>query len=234
MALGGFAAAAAGFAAENIVATMVGNAGEQVFQQARLGIANVLRKGGRPVNHDLQRAVRKAYLQATLYLCERCEEELKGELSLGAQVLRSFTPEIKGLAHLYRLLGEELKQVGDDAYLLPSSEADRQSELLLQPSGAEEEVALLRSRLREALLEELAASYDAQFGALPSRLVEMVEEGWQERGADEQLVRLYWFDLLCAFFAHELKFNPVVRDIFTSKALAELLVNGQALDILKV
>jgi len=28
--------------------------------------------GGRPVNHELQRAVRKAYLQATLYGCARC------------------------------------------------------------------------------------------------------------------------------------------------------------------
>jgi len=59
----------------------------------------------------------------------------------------------------------------------------------------------------------------------------MVEQGWQERGADDQVVKLRWFDLLCAFFAHQLKSNPAVRDIFASKALAQLLVNGRALTL---
>ena len=56
-----------------------------------------------------------AYLQATLYLCERCGEKLKGQLSLGAQVTRSFTSEIRGLAHLYGRFEEELQQIGSEA-----------------------------------------------------------------------------------------------------------------------
>ena len=114
-------------ACEKTLETIVGNAGDQAFHQARQAIGERLRKGGRPVNHDLQRAVRKAYLQATLYLCERCGEELKDQLGFGAQITHSFTPEIKGLIHLYTALGEELQQVGDDEYLLPANEADKEN-----------------------------------------------------------------------------------------------------------
>ena len=60
MAIEGIGLTAVEFATKSILGTIVGNAGERVFHQAREAVGDVLRKGGRPVNHELQRGVRAA------------------------------------------------------------------------------------------------------------------------------------------------------------------------------
>jgi len=112
--------------------------------------------------------VRQAYLQATLYLCERCGDELKLQLTVGAQLTGSFTREINGLIALSRHFGHELEQVADAAYFLRPNEADKQSELLLQPAGVKPEIEALRLQLREALLEELHSNYEARWAVAAS------------------------------------------------------------------
>lgn len=54
------------FALGAAVGGIIGNRADDVFCQVMGTVTERLRRGGPPLNHDLQRAVRKAYLQATL------------------------------------------------------------------------------------------------------------------------------------------------------------------------
>jgi hypothetical protein len=57
---------------------IIGNRADEVFCQVMSTVTERLWRGEAPVNHDLQRAVRKAYLQATLAVCEACLKALGG------------------------------------------------------------------------------------------------------------------------------------------------------------
>ncbi len=48
---------------------IIGNRTDEIFCRVMQEVVNRLRQGGSPVNHDLQRAVREAYLRATLVVC---------------------------------------------------------------------------------------------------------------------------------------------------------------------
>ena len=42
-------------------------------------VINALKKGGKPVNHDLQKAVRRSYFSSLQSIVTDCHNELRGE-----------------------------------------------------------------------------------------------------------------------------------------------------------
>jgi len=223
--------AVTGFVLSSIVAGIMGNRADALFCQYWQKIYERLRRGGIPVNHDLQRAIRKAILQATLSLLS----DILRERGLDVQNLLSrlwrrlpFPPpmdeERRWLKRVYDELAAELKKVSDAEYVPPSSLAESQLASLLQPQGvtAAERTKEWRERVVEGWLREL----EERFGKPPEVFVIRLKEGWQPTEATE---RVFWFDLVCAFFAHEVKHNQVVANIVTVNLLAGLTVDKQSL-----
>lgn len=79
---------------------------------------------------------------------------------------------------------------------------------------------------------------------LPPKLLDWIENGWEEiqpsqsaltpLGLDGKSKRFEWFDVMCAFFAQEIKQNRKVADIFQNKLLLDLKyrnTNGELCDL---
>jgi tetratricopeptide (TPR) repeat protein len=205
---------------------IIGNRADHIFCRVMREVVNRLQKGGSPVNHDLQRAVREAYLRATLVVCYALYEERGVLPQVWRRDLRTVLcppDEIRWLDKVCRWINEELRQLPKATYQPPSTDADHQIELLLQPKGttAEQRAKELADKLKQSLLEEVR-----QFGEPPERFVQMIQQGWTLTQPDKTEVRLDWFDLLCAFFVNTLKTNQEVRAIFEGKLLANLAVES--------
>jgi len=208
------------------VGGIVGNRADDIFCRVMQEVVNRLRQGGPPVNHDLQRAVREAYLRATLVVCYALYEEQRVPPQLLKRDLRVVLrrpDEIRWLDEVCRWIDKELRQLPKATYEPPPTDADHQIELLLQPKGttAEQRAKELADRLKQSLLDELR-----RFGEPPERFVQIIQQGWTHTQPDKTGVRLDWFDLLCAFFVHTLKTNQNVRAIFEGQLLANLAVEG--------
>jgi tetratricopeptide (TPR) repeat protein len=208
------------------VGGIIGNRTDHIFCRVMREVVNRLRQGGSPVNHDLQRAVRGAYLRATRAVCHALYEERSVPPQMLRRDLRTVLcppDEIRWLDKVCRWINEELRQLPKATYQPPSTDADHQIELLLQPKGttAEQRAKELADKLKQSLLEEVR-----RFGEPPERFVQMIQQGWTLTQPDKTEVRLDWFDLLCAFFVNTLKTNQEVRAIFEGKLLANLAVES--------
>jgi tetratricopeptide (TPR) repeat protein len=208
------------------ISGIIGNRADHIFCRVMREVVNRLRQGGPPVNHDLQRAVREAYLRATRAVCHALYEERGVPPQVWRRDLRTVLcppDEIRWLDKVCRWINEELRQLPKATYQPPSTDADHQIELLLQPKGttAEQRAKELADKLKQSLLDELR-----RFNQPPERFVQMIQQGWTLTQPDKTEVRLDWFDLLCAFFVNTLKTNQEVRAIFEGKLLANLAVES--------
>jgi hypothetical protein len=223
--------AVAGFVLGNMVAGVISNRADALFCQCWQTIYERLRQGGPPVNHDLQRAIRKAILQATLcLLSDALMERGVNVQNLLSRLWRRLPfgqprdEESRWLWRVYNELSAELGRVSSAEYVPPSSAAENELALLLQPQGvtAEKRAKELQERVTDEWLNELRE----RFGEPPEVFVKRLREGWQPPEATE---RFFWFDLVRAFFAHEVKHNQVVANIVMAKLLAGLTVDEQPL-----
>lgn len=201
-----------------VLGGILGNRADETFCALCGHLTQRINATDPPANHDLQRAFRRAWLQAGLLLADACREPGSRRL-LGARA-----DALEPLRKAYR---DELRRVGRDDYLPPASEADSRLALLLQPRG--DSAAARVEELRALLEERLFAEVEAILGAPPpGGFAQRAREGWEE-GKGPGAGRLTWWDALCAFFAQELKHNQVVANIFQGQILAELQVDGEPL-----
>jgi hypothetical protein len=217
------------FVLTSVAAGVLGNRSDALLCDVARSLYERLRQSGPPVNHDLQRAIRKALLQATLFLLSDALRERDDVRDLFSRFLRHlplFRPkdqEVRWLRRAYDALAAELGRVWDAEYVPPSSVAERELAFLLEPQGvaAEERGRELRERLTDEWLQELRG----RFGEPPEVFIRRLREGWKP---PEGAGRVSWFDLVCVFFAHEVKHNQAVAHILTAKLLAGLEVDGQS------
>ena len=176
-------------------------------------LKNAKHDNGMPVNHDIQRAVRRAYLEATRFVCEHCmETELKVPRSIWKRNIGDiFHSEAGQVGGLVRIIEKELGALKDAKYIPPDSAAIEEVELLLQPKDItpEERLGDFRIKLKSAVIGELV-EWQAE---IPDCLTRMILHGWNGTG---------WFDVMCAFFSSILKNDVTVRAAFQNQILAQL------------
>ncbi len=176
-----------------------------------------LEKGGKPVNHDLQKAVLQAYFEATLFVCKRCMKML----GVSEQLLRKDEALHRPLGKVAQLdtvrqeLYKALDQVSQAEYVPPDSAAQERLELLLQPETAREQIEALRAELKQRIIYQV---YEWQ-NPLPDEFIAMIRNGWEENGT-----HLDWFDSVCMCFANALKTRKEVEAIFQSELMADITV----------
>lgn len=184
-------------------------------------------------NHDLHKAIYRAYLQATLQVCalrleERGEDTdawFRRELlpNLLSNVLKRFhresfvrldlNSEPRWLKAVSLDLLQKIRALDEDNPPLPTSGSNeefdsllKEYDLLLQPEGGAEREKKLREELIKRVISEINQTYGAGTPAF------------------EKLLRERWFELLCACFQYQLKHNQTVANIFVGKLLAGLSV----------
>ncbi len=200
-----------------VVSGMIANPSDRKVCNALRSVTHWLKNAkhdnGLPVNHDMQRAVRRAYLEATRFVCERClEEELKVPLNLLKRDVRDISrPEVRQIDSLLRIIDKELKRLHDAEYIPPDSAAIQEVELLLQPKNItlEERFDAFKTDMKATVLNELLRWQPD----IPHCLTQMMWHGWDSTD---------WFDVMCAFFNSILKNDERVRAVFQNQILAQL------------
>jgi hypothetical protein len=183
----------------NALSGIVGNQADRAVVAAWRIIVERLRKGGRSVNHELQRAVLRSFILALRSICDDCLKELKAEKNASAE-------DILWLKEKRRSLEKELKEVEKLEYSELPLEIFDEIQLLLRPDGtlAQERLQALKSALVRAAIGE----------SEPPRC-------YKDK-CNQSL-----FELMSAYFAEEIKHNQVVRNIFEGKLLAQIDVRLQ-------
>lgn len=94
---------------------ILGNRADWLFGRVREHLVSRL-ANGQIVNHDIQRAVREAYLNASLLACQACLQPLEKSNWLFGGNDRYFSEEAKSLRLISRYLEGELEKFRDPAY----------------------------------------------------------------------------------------------------------------------
>lgn len=159
-------------------------------------------------NHELQRAVYRAYLQATLQACAL----RAGGLGINVDKLipsRSDPPmglfeaeEAKWLIQVIGELRERIKWLEKGQIAPPSRGANDelslltdQLHLLLEPRGeaALNRIGEIRNAACERVIEDLDGDYRKRYGPVPDGL--------------SRLIRQCWFEMMCGFFQSAIKYT---------------------------
>ncbi len=161
-------------------------------------VSERLQRGGEPLNHDLQKAVRRAYLEATLSVSEICKD-----------IIISSQDEIELLDILYKKLNKEIDKLSGAKYIPPNAAALEEIKLLLQSGNATpaERLKEFRDKLKKGIISEIMHWHESERWKhpVPDKLTEMIENRW--------------FDFMSLYFAEILKTDPKVQAIFQSGLL---------------
>jgi len=178
---------------------IVGNRADVAVTAAYKTIVERIKKGGKPVNHDLERAVIRSFILALKSICEECLKELKLKK-------KEYSKEIQWLKEKNTSFDIQIKEIEYVEYFPPSIKGIRDIELLLKPNGtlAEERINNLREKLSKAAITE---------NDVPSCYREKIAQGL--------------FECMSAYFADQIKRNDVVRHIFEGQLLAQIDVELQ-------
>jgi len=231
------------------VGGIVGNRADKVYCDVMGGLVERLHEGDLPVNGDVQRGIRKAYIQATLVVIDKCLSQLGVEPTTVGKGLGRFgiqstivgrrrdkvghgdEEEVAWLEDVQRAYREELRNLPDNNAPRPTPEAEARIELLLQPRGvaAQDRAIELQESLKHGLIDELRQRFGYRDLVAVRHLDTLLQQGWDEPARSDEVVHLDWFQAFRAFFAEEYKTNERLRGIFEGKLLAQLSVDGAPL-----
>jgi tetratricopeptide (TPR) repeat protein len=154
------------------------------------------------------------------------------------------------------LSGKLISELAETAYYQPWNEGSPPA--LNSPSSPENTNALERQKpVVQSVIEAQLPVSEGKVeltttqrlnkrhrSSLPPKLLDWIENGWEEVQSPQSAVNplglggktktFEWFDVMCAFFAKEIKENQKVADIFQTKLLMDLKYrhpNGQTYDL---
>lgn len=184
---------------------VVGNRADAGLKSAYKIIVERLKKGGKPLNQDIQKAVQRSYLQALQEICRECFDELNEDKEENAYASDWLERKIKSLE-------AQLKEVENLEYKEAPIEQFQEIALLLSPEGK-----LVQDKIK-ALREKIFDAAEVEGGA-PVFFRKKVKSSL--------------FEYMCGFFASEIKTNPKVHDIFVTRLLVnmDLALEGMQLTV---
>jgi tetratricopeptide (TPR) repeat protein len=224
------------FLGSAVVNGVLGNQSHAAFKQNWEDFKHNLRHHSQRPNHDLQRAVYRAYCQATVQSCAallgRNGVRVDGWFRLGilpermAEVFRGLLAETpigvftqatkQWLEQAGRDQLARLKRLDNESFAPPFADDRelaltlRDIELLMQPSA----IAVREQELSKALAKRVLADLRAAFGEPPADFI--------------ALVSARWFEFFCANFQYYARERPEVANAFQNTLLAKLAISQKA------
>lgn len=176
--------------------TLIHLFGRDVFKY----IVGLLKAGGKPVNHDLQKALRRAYLSALQDIIGQCTRLISGESPRIATSHQGY----QWLERKYKQLAEELGQLEKTEPAESQFESLGDIQSLLTPEGLlVEKRAEVKNKLITQALQDAPPALDCY----------------------EASVREELFDKVSEQFAGEIKNNPRVFSIFVSQSVVVMMAS---------
>jgi len=142
------------FAVKGAIGGLIEGRAENLWEFSRQRFQNWREILAAPENHDLLKAVRKSYLEATIILCEARLEEIASE---DKRQRKELADEKEFIETVRSDFWKELAELKKPDYLPPSLEAINEIESLLPLHGntPAEKADELREQVKGKLLEEL-------------------------------------------------------------------------------
>jgi hypothetical protein len=174
-----------------------------------------LRTSDPALNHDLQRAIRKAYLLATQELVRQAEDRMRRLRTVRRVLDESDEHDIQAMR---KAVEKELNRLDQT---LPEVDV-RDADLLVLDEGTAPAARWAAMRLRQQ--ETLKADVESWIGrpVWPKVLAELLANGWQIELSDKRIVERDWHALIAIAFVEQLKVEPRLRAVFEARVLAEL------------
>jgi len=177
------------------------------------------------LNHDMERASRRAVLFATAEMVRQAEIRLAAERMT---VLGALTPlRISGAAYVVDKMGRGVAaDLNDVEKTLPAPLPDV-AIFLLDPNV---DIAVRRERMRGVLRSNLDADILRWVGAagMPDVIESLLQTGWTIDTEHAKNVSRNWFDLVGLGFVELLKTDTRLSTVFQSKLLAEIAAKEPA------
>jgi len=193
-----------------IIGGIIGNRADFVLCQSTEAIYKKLRnQPNSPINLDMQKAVRRAYLSATLSTADHIRKLKFSRLE------RFMSGSSKGYNQLVSFLRDELRKLDKSNVQFPASDFDSEFSLLLEPKGvaSRERIQELGLSLKHTVEAELKhAGY-----VMEPELRKAFYDGWEDAGQ-----RIEWYTLMQGFFQVELKKNPNLAVVIENHLLVEI------------
>jgi len=188
----------------NVVTGVIGDQVKQeiVNKLISKNLKKWLDKTDRPVNHDIERAIRKAELNATLiFLKEYIEKHTEKKSFLNT------TPEnLKGIKNY---LKEEKLKLNEPLYVPSPQIIDVNIEDLLNPSSH----STIKQRFKDSILLEL----EENLKSIPKEFKQTLIEGIEIENN-----KVDWYDLVSSFFIESVKTNERVKSAINNELFVGL------------
>lgn len=202
----------------------LGNEGHKKVIDQISRVYERLTLGEMPINHHLQKAIRKSYILATLVCCEECLKSYGANISRQLFVLYDYngtnfekfgedSENVRELINIHEYLTDNLRYLEDDDYIPRQTLLDSKEELFLIDSEKTEQNFFLN--LSNEMIQELKQAEKE----LPERFISMMNDGWKNGELNQT-----WGNVLRAFFADILKNYDKVYNIFTSELLSNIKI----------
>ena len=177
-----------------IASSLIGGRSDDFLCKGANKLYNRIRaQSGEPVNRDLQRAVRRSYLQATLSATNHV-------WATKARDYRYGTRNHADLSRIESYLKDQLEILNAPEIKFQPGEWPQAFRHLLEPQGTT--IKKRRLEYKDALKSTVLGELEQRRWQLgeDTMLIAYVREGWTERAK-----RIDWYELTCAFFMEELK-----------------------------
>lgn len=167
---------------------------------------NYLKKSAKPVNHDLKKALRRAFLSALQNIVLDCHKELYPHKFMG--ILPNYPPSdqeaLNWLDQKRNQLAKVLKQLEQEQFQFIETAiiSLEKIESLLNPTGQ------LADENRQIVKDKLIAEALTSDTVIPDCYT--------------QKVKTQLFDSVCEHFLWEIKYNSVVHNIFDIQLLVQI------------
>src|SRR5262245_44603507 len=197
----------------------------------------------RQLDQSIPKALRLAYLQATLQVCALRSDELGANVTSYSQYLKGkilrwqkrydepfgviAQAEVQWLDGLHKWLRTEMAEAKEGKLPpLEITEKDFSDFIQFEEDGNAE---TLRQRLTAHLIAELEQARPE----MPERFRSLLIEGWDQFDVHEQAQRQTWFDCFCVCFQQALTKDPQAQEFFQTKLLAGIAHQQQPIDFEK-
>ncbi|WP_422107492.1 tetratricopeptide repeat protein [Winogradskyella sp.] len=189
-----------------IVSSFIGSRADDLICNSTKHLFNKIRSNLKePANHDIQKAVRRAYLNATLIASENVKKD-------------------KDLNDIRTYIKSELAMLNKPYIKFPKSELDENFEQLLNSKNIS-----ITERLPE-IIKVLKDSLFYEFKLMrlrpPKEFRNIIYNGWEESNK-----HFDWYELVCAFASEEFKSNDRIRAIIQTDYLSILTTLSSDINI---
>lgn len=171
----------------------------------------------KPLNHDLQKAIRRSQLEATLSACESCFDDLRIQDRTLLEKLKNkwtLSPEETWLKDVVHSLTKNLSEVKTESYVPPILTDDVDVLKIADTKNYQltsESIRQLADSIKELTIIEIRIVNPPNYSQddIALSLERKIQNGWNKTFQSET-VPVDWYKLLCDRFNEEYKINPRV------------------------